>query len=106
MPNRGFVISLCALFFGSTLCAQTQMAGMHPGPLWQQASATTQNPDGAVLYQVIFNSDAMPKPQKGQPQANPGTGRVLNTVGATGAPTSPGAPSAGVWLLGGNAGTG
>jgi hypothetical protein len=75
-------------------------------PTQQQTSQTTESRQGSMLSQVIFNSDAMPQ-QKGQPpKVNPGTGRVLNSVGATGAPTTPGGPATGMWFLGGNAGTG
>jgi hypothetical protein len=105
MRNRrsAVLVSFCAVFIALPLFAQTQVAGL--GSVRRETSPTVENPDGSVVSQVIFNSDAMPRPQKGQPpQANPGAGRVLNTVGGT--PGAPGAPSTATWSLGGNAGTG
>jgi hypothetical protein len=90
----------------SSLFAQAPIAGLRPGSVGQPTSSTAETRDALVLYQVIFNTDAMPQ-QKGQaPKVNPGAGRVLNTVGATGGPTAPAAPGSGTWQLGGNAGAG
>lgn len=107
MRNYPFVATIlfCAVLSASSLSSQTQMAGLRPAPVWQQTSPTIENPEGSVLYQVIFNSDALPQ-QKGQaPKVNPPSGRVLNTVGTTGTPTAPATPSGAMWLVGGNAGT-
>jgi len=98
-----FMVLFCAAVTSvSPLLSQTQMAGLRPGVV--QTSPTIETSDALLLSQVIFNSDALPSQQKAPaPKVNPGTaagGRVLNTVGTTGAPAA-----GGTWLLGGNAGT-
>src|SRR5260370_16278202 len=96
------VLFCAAVTSVSPLLSQTQMASLRPGVV--QTLPTIESSDALLLYQVIFNSDALPGQQKGPAtKANPGTaaaGRVLNTVGTTGAPAA-----GGTWLLGGNAGT-
>src|SRR5579859_4382611 len=42
--------------------SQTQTASLRPGEqlLWRRVSPTVQQPDGPVLYQIIFRSNAAP----------------------------------------------
>src|SRR5260370_41612519 len=36
------------------------MAALHRGLVWQRTSPTAQQPDGPVLYQIIFRTSATP----------------------------------------------
>lgn len=56
----------CAALFLAAFCltchAQEQMASLRPGHglVWQRTSPSVQQPDGPVLYQLIFNASGVP----------------------------------------------
>ncbi|HZR27565.1 MAG TPA: hypothetical protein VFA71_02195, partial [Terriglobales bacterium] len=37
-----------------------ELAGLHPEVVWQRTSPSVKNPEGPVLYQIIFRSNAAP----------------------------------------------
>ncbi|HTD23955.1 MAG TPA: hypothetical protein VK738_14960 [Terriglobales bacterium] len=53
---------LATVFFCVTAYAQQQMASLRPGHglMWQRTSPTVPQPDGPVLYQLIFNASGVP----------------------------------------------
>src|SRR5262245_48407171 len=60
------LVYVCGALFLLLLCppcgAQEQMASLRPGHglVWQRTSPTAQQPDGPVLYQLIFNASGVP----------------------------------------------
>jgi len=57
-----FCAALLLPLFCLTCHAQQQMASLRPGGglAWQRTSPTIQQPDGPVLYQLIFNASGVP----------------------------------------------
>jgi hypothetical protein len=66
MPRPGSHKILVAFLFllvaVAVAAAQTQTASLHPGSglVWQRTSPTVQNPDGPVLYQLLFSTSGIP----------------------------------------------
>ena len=58
--SRSALIPVLCLGLAIPSLAQTEMAALHRGLLWQRTSPTRQQPDGPVLYQIIFRTSATP----------------------------------------------
>jgi hypothetical protein len=64
--KRSTVVCMLVLTFSSLLVAQTErpaiVAGLHSfkNVVWQRTSPNAKHPDGPVLYQIIFRSNATP----------------------------------------------
>src|SRR5437016_2947167 len=55
-------LAISSLLASLPAFAQRQMAALHPpkGLVWQRTEASTNTPDGPVLYQILFRSSATP----------------------------------------------
>ena len=64
--KRSTIVCMLVLTFSSLLVAQTErpaiVAGLHSfkNVVWQRTSPNAKHPDGPVLYQIIFRSNASP----------------------------------------------
>jgi len=64
--HRSFYLSIFVFAGIASIAAQqvpaTQVASLRPDQqlLWRRVSPTAQQPDGPVLYQIIFRSNAAP----------------------------------------------
>ena len=58
--SRSALIPVLCLGLAIPSLAQTEMAALHRGLVWQRTSPTTQRPDGPILYQIIFRTSATP----------------------------------------------
>jgi len=58
--SRSALIAVLCLGVTIPSMAQTEMAALHRALVWQRTSPAAQQPDGPVLYQIIFRTSATP----------------------------------------------
>jgi len=58
--SRSALIAVLCLGVTIPSMAQTEIAALHRGLVWQRTAPTAQQPDGPVLYQIIFRTSARP----------------------------------------------
>ncbi len=58
--SRSALIPVLCLGSAISSLAQTEMAALHRALVWQRTSPTAQQPDGPVLYQLLFSGSGAP----------------------------------------------